>query len=87
MSTSKKEQKTEVQPDLPGIPQAVKQTFRVNYQYQGPNFALRAGSLIIQEETIERARIIANGTLKGQYGDKWFNVTKIVKLNDDEAPF
>lgn len=86
MSTSKKEQKTEVQQDLPGIPKAVNQTFRVNYQYQGPNFALRAGSLIIQEETIEKARIIANGTLKGQYGDKWFNVTKIVTLNE-EAPF
>lgn len=78
--------KKETQATLPGIPEAATTTFRVNFQYQGPNYALRAGSLIINETSIEKARIIANGVLKDQHGDRWFNITKIASLNQ-EAPF
>lgn len=79
--------KTEVQTTLPGIPAAPAKThFRVMFQYQGPNYALRAGSLIIPADDITQARIIANGTLKEQYGDRWFSVTKIQTVNE-EAPF
>lgn len=81
--------KKETQPTLPGIPSPVAQTnWRVNFQYQGPNYALRAGSLVIPADSIDKARIIANGVLKDQHGDKWFNVTKITNVNPlDEAPF
>lgn len=78
--------KREEQQTLPGVPEAPATTFRVNFQYQGPNYALRAGSLIIPAKDITMARIIANGTLKDQYGDKWFNVTKIQTITE-EAPF
>lgn len=81
--------KKETQGTLPGIPQATPlNTYRVNFQYQGPNYALRAGSLIIPALDIANARLLANGTLKDQYGDKWFNITKIVTIVlKDEAPF
>jgi len=80
--------KAEQQQNLPGIPEATTFIWRANYQYQGPNYALRAGSLIIPADNIEKARLIANGVLKDQYGDKWFNVTKISNVNPlDEAPF
>lgn len=78
--------KKEDQQDLPGIPKVQTTMFRVNFQYQGPNYALRAGSLMIPATDITQARIIANGTLKDVHGDKWFNVTKIVTVNE-EAPF
>lgn len=81
--------KKEEQAQLPGIPAKTTTTWRVTYQYQGPNYALRAGSLVITVEDILQARIIANGTLKDQYGDKWYNITKITNVspNKDEAPF
>lgn len=83
--------KKEVQQPLPGIPQATPlNTYRVNFQYQGPNYALRAGSLIIPALDIQNARLIANGTLKDQYGDKWFNINKIVTIvlsDDQKEPF
>lgn len=80
--------KTEVQDTLPGIPPAQPtQMWRVNFQYQGPNYALRQGSLIIPADNIATARIVANGTLKEQLGDKWFNVTKIATINPEEKPF
>lgn len=81
--------KIEEQAQLPGIPAAPatpKTMWRVNFQYQGPNYALRAGSLMIPADNIDQARIIANGVLKDTHGDKWFNVTKIQMVNS-EVPF
>lgn len=75
----------EQQKPLTGIPETPKQThWRITYQYQGPNYALRAGSLIIPEDNIEKVRITANGVLKDTFGDKWFNITKITNVG---APF
>lgn len=75
----------DVQATLPGIPEVVSKNFRVNFQYQGPNYALRAGSLIIPAETIEQARGIALDTIaKMDHG--WTRITKITTIND-EVPF
>lgn len=78
--------KKEQQPNLPGIPNALTTMWRVNYQFQGPNYALRAGSLIMPGEDIQAVRIQANGTLKDTYGDRWFNITSIKQLHE-EPPF
>lgn len=79
----------EIQETLPGIPAAPNQQlmWRANFQYQGPNYALRAGSLILPANNIDAARLLANGTLKDLHGDKWFNVTKIVSINSEDIPF
>lgn len=84
--------KPEEQMSIPGIPEVKTKIWRCNYQYQGPNYALRQGSLIIPADTIEAARIIAQGTLKNTLGDKWYNVTKITSEassmeNTEGAPF
>lgn len=78
--------KKEEQQNLPGIPAAPTSMFKVTFQYQGPNYALRAGQLVIPANDIQNARIIANGTLKDLHGDRWFNITKIQTLTE-EAPF
>lgn len=79
--------KKETQDTLPGFPIPKITQWRVNFQYQGPNYALRSGSLVIPSDTIDQARILANGTLKDIHGDNWFTITKIVSLTNDEAPF
>lgn len=87
---AKKTERTEEQANLPGIPEAPPapaHVWRINYQFQGPNYMLRAGSLVMPGNTISEVRIVANGILKDRMGDKWFNVTSIVQLTPDEVPF
>lgn len=84
--------KPEVQDTLPGIPQIKVEEvtgaiYRVNFQYQGPNYALRQGSLVIPATTIVQARMVANDSLKNTYGDKWFNITSIKIVQHEEVPF
>lgn len=86
MSVKVKNTKVEEQPTLPGIPEIETHFYRVNFQYMGPNYALRQGSLVIPAERIEIARATAeetiNNTRKG-----WHNIVSIVQLKKDEAPF
>jgi len=78
------------QPQLPGIPAppapVIKDMYRVNYQYQGPNYALRQGSLMIPATSTDDARNIGAGTLSNTLGDKWWKINSIIKQND-EVPF
>lgn len=81
-------QQPEEQPGLPGIPKADARMFRVNFQYQGPKYALRSGSLIIPAERIEVARQIAEETIRNTHGKAWFNIGSIVQLqHQEETPF
>lgn len=76
----------EFQPGLPGIPEATIDTFRVNYKFVGPNYALRSASLIIPARGIQEARNIALETISHQHGKKWSSITSIVQLQED-PPF
>lgn len=82
----KRESKKEEQPTLPGIPEITTHFYRVNFQYMGPNYALRQGSLVIPAERIEVARAIAQETIDAQRKG-WNNIVSIVQLKHEEAPF
>lgn len=79
--------KKETQPTLPGIPAPIMLSmWRVNFQYQGPNYALRQGSLVIPAERIEVARSLAEETIANTHKNKWAVIKSIVQLHE-EAPF
>lgn len=75
------------QETLPGVEPAItdQAMWRVNYQFQGPNYALRAGVLILPARTITEAKALAKETITAQHGARWTNITKVSNIT--EVPF